>query len=511
MSEKEHIDDTGSGEPRKKKRLTKQQKSYIFYIALIVIVSALTIYCVLGNNFFDVIDAIKKADIFPILIMLGLVLLSFICEGLILTVFARLYQRRYHLYQGICNGLIGVFFSDITPFASGGQFVQAYTFSKQGVKVANSASILVMHFIVFQTIVVLYGTVAFIFGYNSVIKVMGNTTILGLSVPPIALSIIGFIINIFTICSLFFLAYCKPLHRFILNTGINLGAKLHLIKDPEKKRQNLTVQVATFRIELKRLMSNAGALVTVVVILIVKMTLMNSLPYFSGLALGEDMSGKYFNCLWSTSYLTMITSFIPIPGASGGAELAYQMLFSHIYSSQALLSASNLLWRGISFYFGLVLGGIIFFAYHESPKSYAIKADTRTFIDLEIVALANSTKEEETYKALSARDKRRRERFEEERERSRQLLDAEAVKESFESINKSLIFSRPETENPGDYDPHTYERTKKFLRRVVADTERQEQENAADASDLAEEIKQDSLAIERAKARRKKKSGGRKK
>ena len=126
-----------STEPKKKKKLSKQQRNYIFYIILIVFVSALSIYYIVKNDFNEVIRIITKAKIGPILAMFGLVIISFIFEGLILTLFARLYKKKYHLYQGVFNGLIGVFFSDITPFASGGQFVQAYTFSKQGVKVAN--------------------------------------------------------------------------------------------------------------------------------------------------------------------------------------------------------------------------------------------------------------------------------------------------------------------------------------------------------------------------------------
>ena len=479
-------------EPKKKKKLSKQQRNYILYIVLIILVGGLSIYYILKNDFNEVINTIARANVWPILVMFGLVLVSFAIEGLILTLFARLYKKKYHLYQGIFNGLIGVFFSDITPFASGGQFVQAYTFSKQGVKVANSASILVMHFIIYQTAIILYGTVAFIFGYESTIKLMGNISLLGISFSPISLSIVGFAINIFTIMSLFVLAYCKPLHKFILNTGINLFAKLHLVKNPEQKRKDLTVKVATFRVELRRLMSNFGMLIAVTVLMIVKMTILNSLPYFAGIAMGEDLSGKYLQCLWSNSYLTMITCFIPIPGASGGAELAYQALFSHIYSSSAVLSASNLLWRGISYYFGLILGGIIFFTYHESPKKYAILADTRTFIDLEIIALAKSEKEAETYEMLADRDAKHKAKIEQERKKGAKMLDAKAVKKSFERINKLIQSSENKTTIDDGINEETYEKTKKYLKIVFEETQQQEKMSDSEIDEeVAKELEKD--------------------
>lgn len=111
---------------------------------------------------------------------------------------------------------------------------------------------------------------------------MGNINFFGISFSPISLSIVGFAINIFTILSLFVLAYCKPLHRFILIQALNLFAKLHLVKNPEQKRKDLTVKVATFRVELRRLMSNFGMLIAVIILMLLKMTLLNSLPYFAG-------------------------------------------------------------------------------------------------------------------------------------------------------------------------------------------------------------------------------------
>lgn len=495
---------------KKKKKLTKQQKQYIFYIVMILVVTGLTVYFVTKDNFFAVIDTMKNAQVWAILIMIGLILLAFVIEGFVLTIFARFYNKKYKPHQGVFNGLIGTFFSAITPFSSGGQFVQAYTFSKQGVKVANSASILVMHFIVFQTSIVLYGAVAFIFGYDTVIKQMGNISIWGLSFSPILLSTVGFIINIFTIVSLFFLAYFKPLHRFILNTGVSILAKIRLIKNPEKKRRDLTIQVATFRVELKRLMSNFPILILVIILILIKMTLANSLPYFAGLAMGETLEGQYFNCLWSTSYLNMITCFIPIPGASGGAELAFQLLFGHIFSNQASLSAANLLWRGISYYLGMLLGAVIFFSYHESPKKYAVRADTKTFIDLELVGLANAAVPDETVE-LNARQTRNYAKIEEEKKRTIELLDSEAVEKSFESINK-LILTQEEIEAENDADKTTFEKTRKFLKKVVEETDAQEKQEAEASHDeeVLKEIELDSKLLEEKKLKRSKKKKNKK-
>ena len=43
------------------------------------------------------------------------------------------------------------FFHGVTPSASGGQFAQVYVFKKQGVPLSDSASVLWMDFIVYQS------------------------------------------------------------------------------------------------------------------------------------------------------------------------------------------------------------------------------------------------------------------------------------------------------------------------------------------------------------------------
>ena len=46
--------------------------------------------------------------------------------GWILAVFAKRSKKDYTVLQGIANGFVGIFFSGITPSATGGQFAQAY-------------------------------------------------------------------------------------------------------------------------------------------------------------------------------------------------------------------------------------------------------------------------------------------------------------------------------------------------------------------------------------------------
>jgi uncharacterized protein (TIRG00374 family) len=111
-----------------------------------------------------------NADYRFIALIIGFILLYFAVDGLILFIFARLYTTTYKLHRGIANAFIGQFYSNITPGASGGQFAQAVTFKKQGVDVSTGASILVMHYILYQIVLMIFGFVSIVFNFNTFMR-----------------------------------------------------------------------------------------------------------------------------------------------------------------------------------------------------------------------------------------------------------------------------------------------------------------------------------------------------
>lgn len=385
-------------EQPKKKKKTKT----ILMIVIMVLVTVLALYYILKDDPVKTLQSLMGAKIGYVLLMILFVIITFCIEGCVLAILSKLYYKKYRVYQGILNGMVGSFFSCITPMASGGQFAQVYTFSRQGIKSSNSASILVMLFIVSQTVIILYGALAMIFGFNSTVANMSNLNLFGWEITPMIFSILGFIINIFTLLILLLLAYLRPLHRFILTTGVNFFAKLHLVKDPVAKRSELAASVATFRIELTRLFKNFWVLIITIVLEFLKFTFTYSIPFIAGLALDAQSIvpdyltiQTFMKCIWSSSYQSMITGFIPIPGASGVSEGAFQLLFNPIYNpagtSSSITSACNILNRAVTFYFSLFAGFIVFISYRGSPKKTAGVYDLqKTFVDLKIVSLASN-------------------------------------------------------------------------------------------------------------------------
>ena len=80
--------------------------------------------------------------------------------------------------------------------------------------------------------------------------------------------------------------------------------------------------------------------------------------YFVLLSLGfNDLN--IMTVFWRQSILYAMASWFPLPGAVGASELTYLNLFSFINNQDSLVSAL-ILYRGITFYFYIIVGLIVY-------------------------------------------------------------------------------------------------------------------------------------------------------
>lgn len=371
-----------SAPPKKKKRLHKR---YIINIVLVLLIAALVLFFSLKDGFDQVVGALKTADARFLALAVLTAVAGFFLDGLILYILARLYTTRYSFGKGLANAFIGVFYNDVTPSSSGGQFAQAYTFKKQGLELASAASILVMHFLLYQVVLVLYGILALFIKLPGFLALNPVANIFGIKLTLIPLSLIGFGVNFFVIFTILLLSYSKWMHSVAINGIVAIGAKVKLIKHPEKTKQNWQAQIENFRIELRRLQSNIPVTILLIVLFIIKLTLTYAIPYIIGLSLADaTMVGHtFFDTVFFSAYLQMMTNMVPLPGASGFSEYFFTQVFVGIYGSGAVATAAQLIWRSATFYLGLIIGGFVTAFYRSSPQEDNFKSDRKTFVELQ--------------------------------------------------------------------------------------------------------------------------------
>ncbi len=354
----------------------------IINVTIFLVVTCLALFYVLKDDPGAIFNTLAQVNFFPFLLAIGCFIFIDVFEGLSITLLARLFDKKYRFTQGWINTIIGNFIGCF--YKTGASFLQAYTFTKQGIKGTNAASICTMNFLVYQLVVTLFSLIMVFVGYPYVkdipIELLGNIKIF-------PLSLIGLGINIFFLVFIILMAYCKGLHRIVITAGVAVGSKLHIIKDKEATRKKWAIQLATYRIELKRLMTHRYLLFVLCLLQAMKLLLLNSIPYFCFLSLNIDISQiSYISTLSGSVYLNLISTYLIF----GAPEIGFQSIFSYILSSlggqaSTIASAGNILWRTLTFYLSLIIGGICFLFYRGSPRKHKLLSSTATIYDLQVL------------------------------------------------------------------------------------------------------------------------------
>ena len=404
---------------KKAKEKKKTKKSYVMSFSLVVILTLATLFISLysaGEGDFllgvkQIWNALTTCSPFY-LVMIALVMIFTYCiEALVMVVFCRLYTRHYYFHQGLANSFIGAFYNNVTPGASGGQVMQVYTLKKQGIEVSNAASIMVMWFIIYQMALISFDVLAILFEWNAIASIgsfkIPNVDLFGWdgTVTLLPLIIVGFALNLGVILLLFLMSYSHHFHNFIMHYIIGFLGKIHILKNPDKTRENLRVQVENFKIELRRLQSNIPVTVFIYICLLLVLVLRFSIPYFAGLALGAFGPNEgfdirmFFDCAFRSAFHQMITGLIPLPGSAGVSELFFNAIFNGFYvETQAVVNgslmitrnassnivAAQILWRVATYHLVVIISGLVASLYHSRPKENYTYANRQTFVNLQL-------------------------------------------------------------------------------------------------------------------------------
>ena len=374
--------------PKKKKN---GKLKYVLYILIVLVATGISLTLSLYNTFDQVIAAFSRSDWRYILVILALVCASYGVDALIFLVFCRLYSRSYKYHQGLATSLVGQFYSSVTPGASGGQVMQVYTMKSQGVQVSNAASIAVMWSILYQSVLIAIDIVALAIDWKDVMAIAPFRFQVGenwVSIPITPLVIFGFGLNLSVIVLLFAMSYSHKFHNFILHYVIGGLAKIRIVKNPDKLRESLRVQVENFKIELKRLQANVPVLILQVILFFFMIMLRSCVPYFAGLALHGFEEFNFFAMVDSAFMLNfhqMVTGLVPIPGAAGISEFFYNQLYYNAFGGdQTIINASQIMWRSFTFHIPLLVSGMVAALYRSRPKEGFVYANRKTFVTLQL-------------------------------------------------------------------------------------------------------------------------------
>ena len=329
--------------------MNKNLKKLGNFIVLFIF-TCIVLYFSLKDNYHSIINQIininKWCLIMAILLMFG----YWIFKSIVLKIIASKYTEKYDLKAAFKLVLEVNFFNAITPFATGGQPYEIYSLKKHKIKIMDATNIVIQNFIVYQIALVLLGIIAII--YNHFFHLFPNNHVLK------NLITIGFLINTLIIVGLFLITYAKRFNHFILNKVIGFLVKIKLIRNPEEKIEKFNRYLNEFHTGANKLLENKIDFILMIIYNFISLCSLYLIPFVLLLGTGNYNDFNGLEAILTSAYVMIIGSFVPIPGGTGGLEYGFIKFYGNFIKGP-LLNAIMLLWRFITYYFGMIIGAII--------------------------------------------------------------------------------------------------------------------------------------------------------
>ena len=255
--------------------------------------------------------------------------------------------------------IITQFFNGITPFSTGGQPMEIYMLKNHGFRYTKATNVIMQNFIVYQLALVIFGLFAVI--YNFITGVLVYKSVLT------TLIILGFLINTIVAVVMLFVATSKKFTKSLLNIITRFGNNLHFIKNKEKFLAKWEERLEDFHNCTREVKEKKGLFVLGIILNLISLTCYYAIPLFLVYSLHDYNSMTFFTSVVASAYVLIIGSFVPIPGATGGIEYAFLEIFSSFLPTTSV-RAVMIIWRFITYYLGMILGGLLFSFHKEGDK-----------------------------------------------------------------------------------------------------------------------------------------------
>lgn len=294
----------------------------------------------------EVVGVIRSAN--PIFIIFGIACMLgyFSMEAWNVSTLLNSFGEKVSFFKALRFTFIGFFFCSVTPGASGGQPLEIYYMSRDGISTANATLAILIQTCGIQIAVTSLGLVC---------AILGNSFLSG---PVAFLFAIGLVINIFALVvlllSIFFTGglrrFLRRFFGFLWKRGFKKADKwLNKAEKGLDKYNEGSEYIATHKKDFWfSILKVLG-----------QMCLFYLIPFFVYKSFGLR-EVNIFTLFTMQSILFVATCGLPIPGAIGVSESVFLSLYGAVFGEN-FLSSAVLLNRGISFYLFVIVSMMIVF------------------------------------------------------------------------------------------------------------------------------------------------------
>ena len=329
----------------------KEYKNKLLWTFISIAIAALTIWAVMSQgktfSFEAFVDFLVNANPTYIFVTILMMLIYISTGGLALLSLCKSFGYKKKFGNGFAYMSADLYFSAITPSATGGQPASAFFMIKDGINSEFVTVALISNLMMFNIGTVIIGGIC----------LLANATIItSFGLISKILIAIGFIIQI-SLCAIFLLLLNKPKILHVICSGfIKFLSKIRIIKNAEKHRTKLEEWINGYSQHAKLLNGRKKLLIKVFFYNLAQRVSQAFITVLTYLATGGSIK-RIFDVFCIHIFTMMGAYCIPIPGAMGVTDYLLIDGFGQITSMQNAVNL-DLLSRTFSFYLCIIVCGI---------------------------------------------------------------------------------------------------------------------------------------------------------
>lgn len=280
---------------------------------------------------------------------------------------------------------LGRHYDAVTPMSTGGEPFQVYYLNKHGIPAGKAVSIPLGQYVTYTMTFSIFS----LFIMIASLIVSSNTENVGTTIVS-AGAWIGFAINFALVLVVCLVSINKKVGTGLITGILKLLKKMHLIKNYEQTYNKAIGVVTDYQ---KTMVSYAKSKSTFSLCLLLSLLLMitrYSIPYIIYAMFNGFNPGIFVDIFIKTVMIDLASSFFPLPGGSGVAELSFTAFFSSLMGADIFWAM--LIWRILTHYSNMIRGTIIIIydyaignkKFKWTQKKWQLEEESKKFEDAQL-------------------------------------------------------------------------------------------------------------------------------
>lgn len=341
-------------------------KSYILSIGFILLCAiVLIIYLFTSGD----VKLLPGAFVWPrsawLLLAAVVMIASWLVESGVLYKFAIELAHPISYRVAFRATMVVQFFNNITPSSSGGQPMQIWSLWRDGMPVGESTTIQLGKYLIYQSTLMLCSIVALILDFGELSANVGAWR---------WLFIVSFLIQVVILAFVILLIVRPSAMRWLIVRVEKIVSHTPLKAKMAGLFAKADVELDNFEQSAVVFTENPKMFGHIFLLTLLQLLLFYTVPFCVCRSLGVAM--PLWKAIAAAAFVLMVSGIVPLPGASGGAEGTFVLVFGTFFPEGSSVAVAVFLWRLLTFYFPVIAGAP--FCTKTAGKTRVVRAKEQT-------------------------------------------------------------------------------------------------------------------------------------